>query len=201
MDRAAQREQGEQTRLALVQAAAVEFAAHGYTAAVLERVSDRLGLTKGAVYFHFPTKAELACAVGEAWTAMWAGEVARSTERGFDLRELGSFMVRMTERAQRDDVWAATIRLADEREHIPGEVPRPSEAWLTVIRAVLQASERAGVLRRGIDLEATAWQLTAHVIGMHSLMAALDDKQSAADRVRQLLDSYRSVLATTPTRR
>lgn len=153
----------------------MEFAAHGYTAAVLERVSDRLGLTKGAVYFHFPTKAELACAVGEAWTSMWATEVARSTERGFDLRELESFMVRMTERAQRDDVWAATIRLADDREHIPDEVQRPSEAWLTVIRAALQASEKSGELRRGVDLEAMAWQLTAHVIGMHSLMAALED--------------------------
>ncbi|WP_271986568.1 TetR/AcrR family transcriptional regulator [Pseudoclavibacter terrae] len=201
MDRAAQREQGEQTRRALVQAAAVEFAAHGYTAAVLEHVSDRLGLTKGAVYFHFPTKAELARAVGETWTAMWAEEVARSTERGFDLQELESFMVRMTERAQHDDVWAATIRLAHDREHIPDEIPRPSEAWLTVIGVTLQASETRGELRQGVDLEAIAWQLTAHVIGMHSVMSALDDKQSPADRVRQLLDSYRSVLATTPTRR
>ncbi|WP_394255852.1 TetR family transcriptional regulator [Pseudoclavibacter helvolus] len=200
MDRAAQREQGEQTRRALVQAAAVEFAAHGYTAAVLERVSDRLGLTKGAVYFHFPTKAELARAVGEAWTAMWAAEVARSTERGFDLPELEAFMVRMTERAQHDHVWAATIRLAHDREHIPDEVPRPSEAWLTVIRAALQASETRGDLRRGVDLETMAWQLTAHVIGMHSLMAALNDEQSPAERVRQLLESYRSVLATMPSR-
>lgn len=192
MDRTEQR---ERTKQALLQAAAVEFAAHGYAATVLQHVSDRIGMTKGSVYFHFPTKAELARSVGEAWTAMWAEEVARSTERGFDLQELESFMVRTTERSQHDPVWAATIRLAREHDHIPDEVPRPSDAWLAVIRAVVQASKDSGTLHRDLDVEAAAWQLTAHVLGMQSLMADMADQHSVTDRVRQLLELHRSMLA------
>ncbi|WP_394255429.1 TetR family transcriptional regulator [Pseudoclavibacter helvolus] len=190
-------QQIERTRRALLQAAAVEFAAHGYTATTVHRVSDRIGMTEGAVTFHYPTKGQLARVVGEAWTEMWIAEVARSTERGLDLRELESFMVRTTEQAQRDPLWRATIRLAREREHIPGDVPRPSDAWLTLIRAALHASKETGVLRPNLDVEGASWQLTAHVIGMHSLMVDAPGKQSAPERVQQLLDAHRSMLAAT----
>lgn len=190
-------QQIEGTKRAILQAAAVEFAAHGYIATAVHRVSGRIGMTEGAVTFHYPTKGQLARAVGEAWTEMWSAEVARSTERGLDLRELESFMVHTTEQALRDPLWRATMRLAREREQIPGDVPRPSEAWLTLIRAALNASQGTGALRPDLDVEAAAWQLTAHVIGMHSLMVDLPSTQSAPKLVRQLLNAHRSMLAAT----
>lgn len=187
----------ERTRLALIHAAASEFAVQGYAAAALQRVSDRIGKTKGSVYFHYPTKVELARSVGEAWTETWTEEVARSTDRGFDLRELESFMVRMTERAHRDPVWEATIRLAREREHISEGMPNPSQEWLTVIRAALHESKVSGEVREDLDVDDVAWQLTAHIIGLHSLMAILPGRPSVARRVRQMRDAHRALFEAT----
>jgi AcrR family transcriptional regulator len=49
----------------VLDAAAHEFARHGYANANLQRIADRIGLTKGALYGHFSTKDELATALTE----------------------------------------------------------------------------------------------------------------------------------------
>ncbi len=54
----------EQTRRTLIQAAAGEFDRHGYSGAALSRISKAAGVTLGALTFHFPTKNDLADAVG-----------------------------------------------------------------------------------------------------------------------------------------
>jgi len=49
----------DQTRAAVLAAAATEFSEHGYTRATIRRIAERAGLTSAAIYYHFPTK--LAC--------------------------------------------------------------------------------------------------------------------------------------------
>lgn len=49
----------EQTRSRLLTAAAEEILARGYAAASLSRIAERMGLTKGALGHHFPTKISL----------------------------------------------------------------------------------------------------------------------------------------------
>jgi AcrR family transcriptional regulator len=57
--RRTRREVTEQIRAALLQAAAAEFARVGYTAARLEGIAQRAGVTKGAIYSNFASKADL----------------------------------------------------------------------------------------------------------------------------------------------
>lgn len=47
----------------VLDAAALEFARHGYVNANLQRIADRIGLTKGALYGHFSSKERLAAAL------------------------------------------------------------------------------------------------------------------------------------------
>jgi AcrR family transcriptional regulator len=49
----------EQTRVAVLAAAAAEFSERGYTRSSIRRIAERAGLTSAAIYYHFPTK--LAC--------------------------------------------------------------------------------------------------------------------------------------------
>jgi AcrR family transcriptional regulator len=53
----------ERTQERLVAAAAEQFATHGFAGASLADISRHAGLTKGALFFHFSTKDELADAV------------------------------------------------------------------------------------------------------------------------------------------
>ncbi|MFI1304777.1 TetR family transcriptional regulator [Streptomyces sioyaensis] len=54
-----------QTYERVLDAAAVEFAQQGYPNTNLQRVAERTGLTKGALYGHFSSKEELAAALVE----------------------------------------------------------------------------------------------------------------------------------------
>lgn len=54
-------------REAILQAAAEEIAAHGYEAASINRIIESLGLSKGAFYYYFDDKADLAATV-----CLWA---------------------------------------------------------------------------------------------------------------------------------
>ena len=43
----------------ILEAAFQEFVEHGFTAARVEDIAERVGVTKGTVYVYFPTKEEL----------------------------------------------------------------------------------------------------------------------------------------------
>jgi AcrR family transcriptional regulator len=60
-----QRERTETTTARLVEAARPLFAADGFVATLLDDVVARAGVTKGALYHHFPSKRELFAAVFE----------------------------------------------------------------------------------------------------------------------------------------
>ncbi|MEK8171457.1 TetR family transcriptional regulator [Streptomyces sp. M19] len=53
-------ERAERTRIALITAAATVFDQLGYEGATLTGVSERAMMSKGALFFHFANKAELA---------------------------------------------------------------------------------------------------------------------------------------------
>jgi AcrR family transcriptional regulator len=53
-------EQSEKTRSAIIDAAAVAFDQHGYQGAGLSLILEQAGVTRGALYFHFSSKEELA---------------------------------------------------------------------------------------------------------------------------------------------
>lgn len=83
-------ERAERTRRAILDAAAAEFDAHGYEGARLDRIIERTDATKGAVYFHFPSKLDIARALVEEKYANWPviiGEVAGSGLRGLAAAE------------------------------------------------------------------------------------------------------------------
>lgn len=59
----AQQERARRTRAAIVEAAATEFARRGYAAASVNTILEGSNATKGAMYFHFQSKEDLARAV------------------------------------------------------------------------------------------------------------------------------------------
>ena len=56
------RKQPVQTRQAILDAAAAEFSIHGYAGTGIGAIISRAGLTKGALFHHFPDKRSLAMA-------------------------------------------------------------------------------------------------------------------------------------------
>lgn len=59
------KEDAEQTRQAVLDAAEEIFCSQGVAAATLEKISRRAGVTRGALYWHFKDKADLLAALHE----------------------------------------------------------------------------------------------------------------------------------------
>jgi AcrR family transcriptional regulator len=72
------------TRAILLSAAAAQFSEAGYLGASLNEIVTAAGVTKGALYFHFPHKRAVAEAVIAEMTASWAAMVAGVRARDED---------------------------------------------------------------------------------------------------------------------
>ncbi|MBC3839994.1 TetR/AcrR family transcriptional regulator [Streptacidiphilus sp. 4-A2] len=70
----AQQDRGKRTRERVLDAAAEEFAVQGYSRTTINAVAARLGMSKGALYGHFPRSRcwpGLWCAIPGAPGASW----------------------------------------------------------------------------------------------------------------------------------
>jgi AcrR family transcriptional regulator len=77
-------EQAEVTRTALVAAARVLFTERGYAATSTTEIVERAGVTRGALYHHFPAKDDLFRAVFEQLEAEVTEHVAQEALAGTD---------------------------------------------------------------------------------------------------------------------
>jgi len=77
-------EQSDATRSSLLRVARQLFTERGYAATSTTEIADRAGVTRGALYHHFPAKDDLFRAVFEELEAEVANHVAREALAGAD---------------------------------------------------------------------------------------------------------------------
>lgn len=68
----------ETTRMELLYAAALEIGERGYSGASLSSIAARIGVTKGAFAYHFPTKVALAAALMEHFGQVFTEAVIKA---------------------------------------------------------------------------------------------------------------------------
>lgn len=106
VSRTPQHERRARTRAALLRAAGREFAAHGFHQATLEAVAAAAGVSKGALYHHFPSKEQLFLALLEDRLEAGLGDIeAVIAERGADGEQLGAAIETFLRRINRDPRW------------------------------------------------------------------------------------------------
>ncbi|MGN8049220.1 ScbR family autoregulator-binding transcription factor [Curtobacterium sp. 22159] len=175
------------TRAAIIDAAAVEFDEHGYLGTSIDAVADRAGLTKGAVYFHFTSKADLAGAViarqhevsrryGDAATARGTTplEVLMWTSQG-----LASQMIH-------EVVVSAGIRLAIDTA--ASEVARqdPYTDWMQAVAELVRQAVDAGEVDPRWDPALVARVVIPAYTGVQTVSDVLADRSDLFERLREL---------------
>lgn len=148
-------ERAERTRAAILAAAAAEFDEHGYEGARLDRIVQRTGSTKGAVYFHFRSKLDLARVLVEEKYENWPVLVAEVTESG--LRGFAA-ATELTKRVGAVFVENVRVRAAMKLSQTvlpPGEESNPYERWIDLITVFVAQAAEDGELR-GADPRSVA---------------------------------------------
>ncbi|MFL5821580.1 MAG: TetR/AcrR family transcriptional regulator [Solirubrobacteraceae bacterium] len=176
-------ERGEATRAALINAGRELFSERGYAAVGTNEVVQRAGVTRGAMYHHFPDKRELFRAVYE------------DTERLL-VEGLGARIETI------EDPWEALVTgmrsffdvSSDPKLMQMGLIDGPAvlgwEAWrdignrygLQVTTAALQKAMDAGVLRSA-DVTLLAHMLLAALGEAAMLLASSTDPRAERERV------------------
>ncbi|MEV5144729.1 ScbR family autoregulator-binding transcription factor [Streptomyces sp. NPDC052727] len=182
-----QQERSIRTRAQILEAASEIFAARGYRGASVKDIAERVGMTKGAVYFHFPSKESLAIAVVEEHYTRWPATMEEIRAQGFTPLETVEEMLRRAAQSFRDDpVMQAGARLQSERAFIDAELPLPYVDWTHLLAVLLQEARETGQLRAGVDPAAAARSLVAAFFGMQHISDNLHQRADIMERWEEL---------------
>ena len=183
-----QQDRAYATREAILHAAAEEFDRLGYERTSLTAVLARAGLTKGAFYFHFPSKEAVAGALIERQSDLWAQVRESWRARGVDpLSALHGMFLESADRMAADVVLRAGVRLNADREiGYPG-VPSTHVMWEKLIGGYLAEAMERGDLRAGVDPEAVARTLCGAALGARLISSATTACADFPSRIREVL--------------
>lgn len=179
------------TRDQVLDAAAEEFALHGYAGTNLATVAIRTGMTKGALYGHFPSKKALARALVSQSADTWNG-IRRSAARASADATLQGLIQAVARQMADDTRFRAALRLAADCTLPIGGAPDLTACIRREMTAaahhVQQAHDQSSPLARHSP-EAVAHLLlaVAHGLSFTAEREALGRSAATADSVWKLL--------------
>ncbi|WP_081241055.1 ScbR family autoregulator-binding transcription factor [Streptomyces viridosporus] len=178
-------ERAIRTRQAIMAAAAEVFAEVGYEAATIVEILRRAGVTKGALYFHFSSKEELAQAVlANQLTGMPPTPPRElKLQQGLDEAFLLAHLLQ-----QGDPLVQGSVRLTVEQGAPRDGLDRrvPMAAWIEHNAATLSAARDNGELLPQVDVDAAAKMFVGAFTGVQVLSKVMTDHADLADRVVDL---------------
>ena len=147
------------TRATLLKTALTVFSAKGYSAATLDDVAKAAKMTRGAIYWHFKSKADLYNTLVEEVSARGAAVVQQAIAEGGSLIEiLRRVFVRQCALIEEDKEARAVMELALFKTGLDPELQagrknqlEAGNALIEGVAAAMQQGVAQGVLRNDID--------------------------------------------------
>ena len=178
------------TRERILRAAAECFAKEGYERARMVHVAEAAGISRAALYQHFPGKAELLLALNDFVISEWRDWMQESVARSHTACEAIARWLRdgLT------DSWRVTVVRVVTAEDAQGELLTDHGATRNALREtrkvlgkLLERGIETGELRADLDVQATAHGLQAVLLGL--LRNAASERPIVALERRRELDA------------
>lgn len=165
-------------------AAALTFERVGYSGATLEEIVQRADATKGALYFHFRSKADLAHAVLATHYERLDAIIREAAAADLDAyNTLGHVITALARANQRDPIARAAVRLGDERDQLERDAPSPPVDWVEYVTKLLRRGQRDGSIRTAMNTAASARVIVASFYGVDLMSARLTGRDDLLKRV------------------
>jgi AcrR family transcriptional regulator len=183
----AQQERAQQTRDRLVDGAARAFHRLGYGLATTADIAREAGATRGALYFHFPSKEDLARAVIDKEQELSidaSGRILSLQRPPFETMLL--LCVDLAERLRSDDIVKAGIRLTTEITQFDPPLLSPYEGWMSAFGGLAQQAVDTGEFRADLDAAAFARLLIPAYTGIQLVSDVFSGRADLMSRIRDL---------------
>ena len=183
----AQQERAQITRDRLIDGAAEAFCRLGYAAATTTDIAKEAGATRGALYFHFQSKEEIARAViaKEQQLAVEAG--TRIVEQNRPAMEtMVMLSVDLARRLMTDPVVKAGIRLTTENSNFDPPLRAPYQQWLDTFGAIAATAVEQGDFRADVDPAVFARFLIPSYTGIQLVSDTFSGRADLLPRIREM---------------
>jgi AcrR family transcriptional regulator len=191
---------GVGTRRCILDEAALAFARSGYAGTSLNDVIAATGLTKGAFYFHFPSKEALAIEVFRSKQQEWAAKAVEAAGREERALDKLLAMTRATCDVHETDPAARVVpRLCWDLGEDPTLAPQMTPFltnWFDIVEDVLRSAQREGDVRTDIDVRSVAEVAVASFIGINDVSHLLNANMDLREKAEQLMDLILQAIAT-----
>lgn len=177
----------QSTRNSLIRAGAVVFNREGYAGATTSDIIHEAGVTKGAMQFHFRTKADLAHAVVAEYTRIFgfAVEAARADapSSAGAVVELSAVIARQL---VEEPIAGAAHRLRMEESSFAPRVTGPYLEAMDVLQGLFGAAVKEGDIRSGVNVQDLARYVVASFIGVQMVSDTLTSRTDLIQRVADM---------------
>jgi AcrR family transcriptional regulator len=175
------------TRDAIIAGAAVAFERQGYGAASIADIATAASVTKGALYFHFPSKDDIARAVIQRQHEISFSSGAAIMEQGLPAVET---MIRLcaglANQLLTDRIVQAGIRLTTEVSNFERPVADPYEDWLGTFEALAKRAIDEGDFEPTVDPAILSHFIVPAFTGVQLVSETLTGREDLRERVREM---------------
>ncbi|MCD4849724.1 TetR/AcrR family transcriptional regulator [Arthrobacter sp. AK01] len=180
-------QRAKETRLAVIEGAARVFAEIGYGNASLADITKRAAVTKGALYFHFTSKRELALAVIEEQHAIVLAAGSQIAASDIPALEKIVRLCRMFGQQLLDEpIVQGGIRLTFEASAFQADISGPYQDWINTAEQLLIQAQTDGAVRPDLDPAAFARFLIASFTGVQMVSEVLSSREDVMLRIEQM---------------
>ncbi|MER5968094.1 ScbR family autoregulator-binding transcription factor [Streptomyces sp. NPDC002057] len=178
----AQQARAIRTRRVILESAAAVFAERGYERTTIGEILVRAGVTKGALYFHFASKEDLALGVLDAQLLD-----EPLTPQAIKLQELVDQGFLLAHRLQRDPLVRASVALALDSGATSVDRAAPFRAWIDQVSEVLTVAKARGEILLHVNVTDTAELFSGAFAGIQTMSQILCERNDLTHRVVVLL--------------
>jgi TetR/AcrR family acrAB operon transcriptional repressor len=188
------KEDAEQTRQDLLDAALTIFSKKGYTATRLEDIAQVAGVTRGAIYHHFGSKADLFIALMDEAATVGNSAIDRAVGEGGTFVEILSRILVYTFNLLEDDrrfseVMALQLTTPDV-EALAQRRYEEAQELVQSITGFFRVIIEQGELRAGLDPEIAARAFLGYQNGLSMLWLANRQAFSIKDSAPELAEIF-----------
>ena len=184
MTEASERRAGN-TRHRLIAAASRQFAHHPYSVVSLDDILAEAELTKGAMYFHFPSKQALALAIIDDLSEMSKAVVTELLARNMSgLETLIDLVHVLAVQDTQNEVARAGVRLLESLDNTTDMPATLWQSWIDFVATRIQKAVTEGDIIDHHDPEDIAKMLLAMWVGIRRI-SDLDQPELYLDNVQK----------------